>query len=668
MIELKNISKNYKETIALKDINIKFPKKGFIAILGHSGSGKTTLLNIIGGLTKPSSGTIILANKDTKKFKREEWDSYRNNMIGFVFQNYQLINHLTVIDNINLKLKLSNKFNCRKKALILLKKVGLLSKRNAYAHQLSGGEKQRVAIVRSLVNDPPMILADEPTGALDSKTSLEIMNLFLEISKEKLVIMVTHNEKLALKYANHIIRMQDGKIINKPQLEKHNINIKINLKKTKLSFITAIKLSLKNLLSKKFRFFLTALAASIGLIGIVIILAISSGFNKQIKEFEKQAMANFPIVIHNGVVNQTINNNKLKNSSKDLIVSETIANKYHENKFTKSYLDFIANINNNFISSVSYQYSIDYEMKINKTSLSSVNINMFSINKDYFSSEFNLLIGCYPKDDNEILLLVNENKEISRSLVEAFSLNKNKIDSQKIINQKILLKNKNKDIKLTIAGIGIIKDESIIGAMQFNYDKDNFVYLDSLDKTLNKNIMPQTIYLYPKDFKGKENIINYLSENKEIIFSDYAKDLTDTTKELINILTIILILFSCISLIVSILMISIVIYISVLERTKEIGILRSLGARSKDIRKIFMAEGFLIGIASGIIAIVISYLLIDYINKLLYQYLEISNIAQINFNICVLVLVTSITLTLISSLIPACIASKKEPVIALSKE
>ena len=668
MIELKNISKYYKETIALKNINIKFPKKGFIAILGHSGCGKTTLLNIIGGLTKPSCGNIILANKNTKNFKEKEWDSYRNNMIGFVFQNYHLINHLSVMDNINLKLKLSNKFDYTKKSLKVLNEVGLLSKKKAYPYQLSGGEKQRVAIARALVNDPPIILADEPTGALDSKTSLEIMNLFLEISKEKLVIMVTHNEKLALKYTNHIIRMQDGKIINKPQLEKNNINTKINLKKTKLSFITAIKLSLKNLLSKKFRFFLTALAASIGLIGIVIILAISSGFNKQIKDFEKQAMANFPIVIQNGVVNQTINNNKLKNSSKDLIVSETIANKYHENKFTNSYLDFIANLNNNFISSVSYQYAIDYEIKINKKSLSSININMFSINKDYFSSEFNLLTGCYPKDDNEALLLVNENKEISRSLVDAFSLNKNKIDSQKIINQKILLKNKNKDTKLTIVGIGIIKDESVIGAMQFSYDKDNFVYLDSLDKTLNKNIMPQIIYLYPKDFKGKENIINYLSENKEIIFSDYAKDLTDTTKELINILTIILILFSCISLIVSILMISIVIYISVLERTKEIGILRSLGARSKDIRKIFLAEGFLIGLTSGIIAIVISYLLIDYINKLLYQYLEISNIAQINFNICVSVLVTSIILTLISSLIPAFIASKKEPVISLSKE
>ena len=552
MIELKNISKYYKETIALKNINIKFPKKGFIAILGHSGCGKTTLLNIIGGLTKPSSGNIILANKNTKNFKEKEWDSYRNNMIGFVFQNYHLINHLSVMDNINLKLKLSNKFNYTKKSLKVLNEVGLLSRKKAYPYQLSGGEKQRVAIARALVNDPPIILADEPTGALDSKTSLEIMNLFLEISKEKLVIMITHNEKLALKYANHIIRMHDGKIINKPQLEKNNINTKINLKKTKLSFITAIKLSLKNLLSKKFRFFLTALAASIGLIGIVIILAISSGFNKQIKDFEKQAMANFPIVIQNGVINQTINNNKLKNSSKDLIVSETIANKYHENKFTKSYLDFIANLNNNFILSVGYQYPMNYEMKINKTILTSININMFSINKDYFSSEFNLLTGCYPKDDNEVLLLVNENKELSSRLVDAFALNKNKIDSQKIINQKLSLKNKNKDTKLTIVGIGIIKDESVIGAMQFNYDKDNFVYLDSLDKTLNKNIMPQIIYLYPKDFKGKENIINYLSENKEIVFSDYAKDLTDTTKELINILTTILILFSCISLIVSV--------------------------------------------------------------------------------------------------------------------
>ena len=667
MLELKNIFKSYHEEEILKDINLKFPNKGLIVILGPSGCGKTTLLNIIGGLTKPSKGEIILNGKSTKDFKKTTWDSYRNNYIGFIFQNYHLINHLSVIDNISLKLRISQQSKFQNKALKHLKQVGLLAKKNAKPTYLSGGQKQRVAIARALVNDPDIILADEPTGALDSQASNKIMNLFAKIAQTKLVIMVTHNESLALKYATDIIRMQDGKIINNPQLMITQKSFNNQLSKTKLSIMTALKLSLKNLIGKKMRFFLTAFATSIGLIGLTTILSVSQGFNKEIKRFEQDSMANFPLVIQNGIVKKdvkTISNN----STGQLNVSNMIANKYHENKITNTYLQFINKIDKTYFWEVSFCYPPKDVVKMNNNYLSTVNLNLFGLSKNKFNDEFTLLAGSYPQSLDEIILIVNKNKEISSHLIESLALNKKEIKYQDILKNKLFLKNGNTYFTLNIVGVAMIKDESIIGATQFDEDKDNFVYLNILDEKINKNIIPQTIYLYPKDLISKEKIINYLSTEKEIIFNDYAKELANTTRELIKMLTVILVIFSSVSLIVSALMISIIIYISVLERTKEIGILRCLGARSKDIKKIFLAEGLLIGIASTLLALFISFSLTKVINKILFHYLEIPNISILTWNICLIILGLSVTLTLISSLIPANIASKKEPINSLAKE
>lgn len=667
MLELKNIFKSYHEEEILKDINLKFPNKGLIVILGPSGCGKTTLLNIIGGLTKPSKGEIILNGKSTKDFKKTTWDSYRNNYIGFIFQNYHLLNHLSVIDNISLKLRISQQSKFQNKALKHLKQVGLLAKKNAKPTYLSGGQKQRVAIARALVNDPDIILADEPTGALDSQASNKIMNLFAKIAQTKLVIMVTHNESLALKYATDIIRMQDGKIINNPQLMITQKSFNNQLSKTKLSIMTALKLSLKNLIGKKMRFFLTAFATSIGLIGLTTILSVSQGFNKEIKRFEQDSMANFPLVIQNGIVKKdvkTISNN----STGQLNVSNMIANKYHENKITNTYLQFINKIDKTYFWEVSFCYPPKDVVKMNNNYLSTVNLNLFGLSKNIFNDEFTLLAGSYPQSLDEIILIVNKNKEISSHLIESLALNKKEIKYQDILKNKLFLKNGNTYFTLNIVGVAMIKDESIIGATQFDEDKDNFVYLNILDEKINKNIIPQTIYLYPKDLISKEKIINYLSTEKEIIFNDYAKELANTTRELIKMLTVILVIFSSVSLIVSALMISIIIYISVLERTKEIGILRCLGARSKDIKKIFLAEGLLIGIASTLLALFISFSLTKVINKILFHYLEIPNISILTWNICLIILGLSVTLTLISSLIPANIASKKEPINSLAKE
>lgn len=667
MLELKNIFKSYHEEEILKDINLKFPNKGLIVILGPSGCGKTTLLNIIGGLTKPSKGEIILNGKSTKDFKKTTWDSYRNNYIGFIFQNYHLLNHLSVIDNISLKLRISQQSKFQNKALKHLKQVGLLAKKNAKPTFLSGGQKQRVAIARALVNDPAIILADEPTGALDSQASNKIMNLFAKIAQTKLVIMVTHNESLALKYATDIIRMQDGKVINDPQLMITQKSFNNQLSKTKLSIMTALKLSLKNLIGKKMRFFLTAFATSIGLIGLTTILSVSQGFNKEIKRFEQDSMANFPLIIQNGIVKKdvkTISNNSMG----QLNVSNMIANKYHENKITNTYLQFINKIDKTYFWEVSFCYPPKDVVKMNNNYLSTVNLNLFGLSKNKFNDEFTLLAGSYPQSLDEIILIVNKNKEISSHLTESLALNKKKIKYQDILKNKLFLKNGNTYFTLNIVGVAMIKDESIIGATQFDEDKDNFVYLNTLDEKINKNIMPQTIYLYPKDLISKEKIINYLSTEKEIIFNDYAKELANTTRELIKMLTVILVIFSSVSLIVSALMISIIIYISVLERTKEIGILRCLGARSKDIKKIFLAEGLLIGIASTLLALFISFSLTKVINKILFHYLEIPNISMLTWNICLIILGLSVTLTLISSLIPANIASKKEPINSLAKE
>ena len=307
MLQLKNIVKNYvsgdTEVHALKGINLSFRKSEFVSILGPSGCGKTTMLNIIGGLDKYTSGDLIINGVSTKQYKDGDWDNYRNHSIGFVFQSYNLIPHQTVLGNVELALTLSGvpKKEKRERATKALERVGLGNQLNKLPNQLSGGQMQRVAIARAIVNDPEIVLADEPTGALDSETSIQVMQLLKEISKDRLVIMVTHNPELADRYSSRIIRLLDGEVIedtNPYEAKESDTTHKKPSKKAAMSIFTAFSLSLRNLFTKKARTVLTSFAGSIGIIGIALILSLSSGFQSYIYDVQQDTLSNYPLTIN----------------------------------------------------------------------------------------------------------------------------------------------------------------------------------------------------------------------------------------------------------------------------------------------------------------------------------------------------------------------------------
>ena len=360
MLNLKNITKIYKtsslEQKALDDVSINFRKNEFVFILGESGSGKSTLLNVIGGLDNMYEGDLIINGKNTKHFKNEDYDSYRNNLVGFVFQNYNLIDHLNILENVELTLSLSNVPHKERKKLVLasLSKVGLQKHAHKKPSELSGGEKQRVAIARAIVNNPKIITLDEPTGALDSKTSIEIMDLIKEISTDKLVIMVTHNKELSQKYGNRVIELKDGKIIKDTNpYNNDDTEEKIKIIKTKMKFIDSLKLSFSNIRTKKGRTILTSLASSIGIIGIALVLSLSNGFNKQIEKYEQKIFSTMPIVIEKEALNLTLDDNNKLNTYQNInyVIPRKSDNddiiKY--NNISNDYINYIEKINKELI-------------------------------------------------------------------------------------------------------------------------------------------------------------------------------------------------------------------------------------------------------------------------------------------------------------------------------
>ena len=314
MLKLKNIVKEYptgdSKVVALKGVSIEFRKSEFVSILGHSGCGKTTLLNIIGGLDQYTTGDLIIEGKSTKDFKDSDWDTYRNHSVGFVFQNYNLIPHQSVLSNVELALTLSgvSREERRERAKVALEKVGLGDQLGKKPNQMSGGQMQRVAIARALVNNPEILLADEPTGALDSETSVQIMDLLKEISKDRLVIMVTHNPELAERYSTRIIRLVDGKIVSDSDPYDSGEEQKAKekgKKKPSMSFFTALSLSMNNLLTKKVRTFLTSFAGSIGIIGIALILSLSNGFQAYIDAIQQETLTSYPISVDSATMDMT---------------------------------------------------------------------------------------------------------------------------------------------------------------------------------------------------------------------------------------------------------------------------------------------------------------------------------------------------------------------------
>ena len=766
MLDLKNISKSYKTgnfvQHALKKVNLSFRKNEFVAILGPSGSGKTTLLNIIGGLDRYDSGDLIINGKSTKKFKATEWDSYRNNCVGFIFQSYNLISHISVLENVEMALTLSGykRKNKREKALEALDKVGLKDHAHKRPNQLSGGQMQRVAIARSLVNNPDIILADEPTGALDSTTSVQIMNLIKKIAKDKLVIMVTHNPELAKNYASRIIEFKDGEILSdsNPIKEEEIDTGTVHIKKTVLSYLSAIHLSFNNIKTKKGRTFLTAFAASIGIIGIALILSLSNGFQLQIDKFEKSTLSQMPITISSQAMQmdedtleeqmQTSTNKKDKYPKEKVVKpTESVMEKIvHTNNITKDYINYIENIDSNLLSGISYlkKTGLNLITKDNNNNYKKVdmaNSMMWQIfptrtqNKEsgIVEDNYDVLAGKIDSKEEGLILAIDSKNEVSKALIESlgFDLSKN-ISFDDILNKefKIVTNNdyykklgnnfiptSNYDevynntnsitvkIKAIIRGkedkemftnqalifytgalvdkiISINKDSEIVKAQE---DKDyNILTGTSFDDTTTKedilaylgaDMTPAVIYLYPKDFASKDKITSYLdkynknkADSDKITYTDMAKLMSSLSSGIMDAITVVLIAFSSISLVVSSIMIAIITYISVLERTKEIGILRALGARAKDITRVFNAETMLIGLCSGILGLVIAYLLTFPANRIIENLSGLVSVAKLNPVHALILLLISVSLTVLSGFIPAKMASKKDPVIALRTE
>ena len=763
MLQLKKIKKSYKtgEFIqhALKGIDVEFRKNEFVAVLGPSGSGKTTLLNIIGGLDKYDSGDLIINGKSTKEFKQSDWDAYRNNCIGFIFQSYNLISHISVIENVEMGMTLSGMSTKKrhKKALELLKKVGLKEHAHKKPNQLSGGQMQRVAIARALANDPDIILADEPTGALDSKTSIQIMELIQEIAKDKLVVMVTHNPDLANLYATRIIEFRDGELIDdsNPITKEEKEEKEYKIKKTAMNYLTALKLSFNNIKTKKGRTLITAFASSIGIIGIALILSLSNGFKIQIDKFEKDTLSQAPIIISE----QTMDVNSMRDMAqekddleefsdeKELHPLKTVENIVHINNITKDYMNIIENINPELIGGISYQRAtslnilskVDNKVKqIDQSIFSPLPTTLDGKESSVMSDNFEVIYGETSLNKEDILLLVDSKNRVSESILKALGFENDTINFDEIIGKefKIILNDDyykkigtiytiNTDLEklyndenaitlkisaiirgkedsdfAKLSGTGLMYNNSLTKYIIEKNDKSEIVKTqkeadynvltqqpfdletkegkdtkETTLKYLGADTVPMVVQIYPKDFDSKDEILKELdkyNEGKEdkdkIIYMDQAELITSMSGSIMDAITIVLIAFSAISLVVSSIMIGIITYISVLERTKEIGILRALGARKKDISRVFNAETFIIGLTSGIIGLLIARLLVFPTNSIIENLTDLPNVAKLNPKHAIILLTISILLTVIGGLIPSKIAAKKDPVIALRSE
>ncbi len=868
MLRLKKIRKEYvtgeSKVEALKGIDIEFRRNEFVSILGQSGGGKTTLLNIIGGLDRYTTGDLIINGKSTKEFKDRDWDAYRNYSVGFVFQSYNLIPHQTVLSNVELALTISgvSKKERKKRAKEVLKEVGLKDQINKKPNQLSGGQMQRVAIARALVNNPDIILADEPTGALDTKTSVQIMELLKKISKDKLIIMVTHNPDLAEKYSTRVVNILDGKITgdsNPFNSKKEKEDLKPKSGRTSMKFLTAFHLSLNNLMTKKGRTILTSFAGSIGIIGIALILAISTGVQNYINKVEEDTLSSYPITLEEATIDMssmmetmmgqiegnTEGQKEGKIYSQDIMdeMLSTLSNKKQNNNLEemKKYIDEGNNDISNNSNAIQYSYNLPINLYKTDTENGIVQVNPSTImdalgmgdmvdarnnspmsdmmgssgmmmsntdvwfemldNQELLNSQYDLVEGSWPKKYNEVVLVVSEDNRISDYTLYSLGLkdqkelekkwkaieNEEKIEEsteqksytyEELLNLKfklilnpdyyeqqnglwidksedkeymkkkideaeeikvvgIIKKNEQSVATAMNEGVGYTKDLkeyvinkseeydivkkqkedtniNVFSGLEFPKENEEFdinslsneqrmammkltaeeitkmmeTYTNNKDATYDNNLKklgaidlkkPKAINIYPKDFESKDKITNAIEEYNEkqrnegkeeniINYTDVVGIMMKSVTQIVNTVSYVLIAFVAISLIVSSIMIGIITYISVLERTKEIGILRAIGASKKDISRVFNAETFIIGLISGIIGIGITVLLTIPINALIYKITNVRVYAMVPFNAGVILVLISMILTIIAGLIPSKMASKKDPVIALRTE
>lgn len=816
MLKLTDIVKEYgqdtNKVLALRGVSLEFRKNEFVSILGPSGCGKTTLLNIIGGLDRYTSGDLVIEGKSTKNYNDKDWDAYRNNSVGFVFQSYNLIPHQTVIANVELALELSgiSKAERKRRAMEMLEKVGLTDQAHKKPNQLSGGQMQRVAIARALINNPEIILADEPTGALDTETSIQIMELLKEIAKDKLVIMVTHNPEIAEKYSTRIIKLLDGKVVDDSSpYEDKNVYKEKKARKPKMGFKTALLLSLKNLFSKKARTILTSVAGSIGIIGVALVLALSNGFNIYMARMQTDTLSTYPLTISESTVDlstfKDLYDNNLKDKYADLdnVFVEEAFNKLHgmlkSNNLTNSngYLDYLGEIDSSLYYDMEYEYGFDmnkylythFDITLDGTSLTdkgnfaSIDYVISSIQKKFddqlisamgistdfvrqyiptvqampnskplIEEQYDVLAGRLPSFEqsgyNETVLVVDEFNGVSDITLAFLGLipadiasdgtvtfrDTNAIDINKIIStetnqgQKYYLANnalmysvgqmgytenrlqgtENGLTEIKIVGIIRAKD-GVAGILdkglaytpyltnkviQDNADSDivnackqygGYMLVDGAPCSIRQVAgvsTPSVINIYAKDFDSKALIKekldawnNRYDENDEeqakniVSYSDMMSDMFGMLNTMVSAVTYVLVAFTSISLVVSSVMIGIITYISVVERTKEIGVLRSLGASKGEIKRVFNAETFLIGLFAGTIGVLVTYLMSIPINLILGSLIaDVGSLAVLNPFSALALIVISICLTLVAGLIPAGVAAKKDPVVALRTE
>lgn len=731
MLTLKNIKKIYEQgdEAVLDDINLTFNKNEFVSILGCSGAGKSTLLNIIGGLDDKTSGKLLINGKDIYKHDDLNLDYYRKNNVGFIFQNYNLIEHLTVYENVMLPLLLTNSKNKHKRVLKILDKTGLKGKKNSKICDLSGGQKQRVAISRALINNPDIILADEPTGALDYKTGYEIMNLIKKLSKNKLVIMVTHNKVLAKKYSSRIIYLDKGRVISdtNPSKEK-NEYFSTKFKSGNLSIKNALLYSIKTIKAKRKSFLLTSLSSSIGLILVALIISVSNGLKKEMNLYEKNVLSSLPIVIPS-VKTKISDKSKIP---KNKLYSYDYKEENSINPINDDFVKYINKMKTKDLCDIKYDRNLKFNVLTEGYNLlDNVEfIQMPSIK--YIKKNYTLLAGSFPKSKNELMLVADQKNRIDKNILDALKFNgdvnvsdifkKNmklifnddfyiKKDNVYFINKNYesVYKNKN-NVALKIVGIiRLNKDEVESYKNDLTNEKSSLAYLsnladDVIDKNINSNIIddinknddimveginmaegvlkkklggdktPDLIYIYPKDYTSKNLIINYINkynknkkESKKVTYINYSKETIDASKQMINTISVVLILFSSISLICSSIMIGIITYISVNNRTKEIGILRSVGASKKEVAMIFLSEVLITGASSGVIGIFISNILL-FLGNIILRNLDIINQKiTLNAQNSVSLILINVVLIMLGSAIPSFSASKNNPSLALKE-
>jgi len=861
VLQLKNITKNYiagnTDVEALKGIDLEFRKSEFVSILGPSGCGKTTLLNLLGGLDRYTTGDIVINGKSTMDFTDRDWDTYRNRSIGFVFQNYNLIPHQTVLSNVELALTLSgvSKTERHRRAIKVLEDVGLGDQIHKKPNQMSGGQMQRVAIARALINNPEILLADEPTGALDSETSVQIMEILKEISKDRLIVMVTHNGDLAEKYSTRIIRLLDGQVTGDSDpyhsgKERMKVDKKQQRKgrkkKTSMSFFTALSLSLNNLLTKKTRTFMTAFAGSIGIIGIALILSLSNGFQTYINKIQEDTLSSYPISIEEtstdlGALMTSIQafGSESESHELDKVYSNDIMGTLFESLLSevetndlgrfKQYIEENQEDLEPYINAVSYSYHLDLNLyydgadgytQVNPLSFfsrmaSSMGSGMMMGasmdiwtemigNQTLLESQYDVLAGRWPSSYNEVVIIVDENNELTdyslyglglkdqqelsemykamsaggefHSEPASFTYDELLELSYKLVPnpgyyqqydggwqdmredqdymasvledalniQVVGVIRPNEDSVMTAVGgavgytsalteyvVGAVNDADIVQEQLASPDIDVFTgkefageeapedvqepdmselseemqaYMATLSEeelaalmesystvssaTYEENVqklgivnldIPSSINIYPVDFASKETLVDFITDYNQLMvdegteeytisYTDYMGMIMSSVSTIINAISYILIAFVGISLVVSSIMIGIITYVSVLERTKEIGILKSIGASRKDISRVFNAETLIVGFVAGMLGILVTLLLSIPANMIIYNITSIPNVAALPIVGAVVLVLLSMGLTLVAGLIPSRLAAKKDPVKALRTE